>query len=81
MRHFELPLETGVLVAGLEPGSPAQKARLLNGDLIVAFDGRPVPDIDALHRLLTEATVGTPVSLGLIRLTQRRELPVTPVAG
>jgi hypothetical protein len=39
-----------------------------------------VPDIDALHRLLTEATVGTPVALGVIRLTQRREVSVTPVA-
>jgi hypothetical protein len=27
-----------------------------------AFDDRPVPDIDALHRLLTEATVGTPIA-------------------
>jgi hypothetical protein len=36
-----------------------------------AFDDRPVPDIDALHRLLTEATVGTPIALGVIRLTQR----------
>jgi S1-C subfamily serine protease len=81
VRHFDLPFETGVLVAGLEPGSPAQKAGLLTGDLIVAFDGQPVPDIDALHRLLTEATVGTPVDVGVLRLTQRREIAVTPVAG
>jgi S1-C subfamily serine protease len=81
VRHFDLPLETGVLVAGLEPGSPAKKAGLLTGDLIVSFDGQPVPDIDALHRLLTEATVGTPVGVSVLRLTQRREIAVTPVAG
>jgi S1-C subfamily serine protease len=81
VRHFDLPLETGVLVAGLEPGSPAKKAGLLTGDLIVAFDGQPVPDIDALHRLLTETTVGTPIDVSVLRLTQRREIAVTPVAG
>jgi len=78
VRYFDLPLETGVTVAGVEPGSPAQNAGLLTGDLIVAADGEPVPDIDTLHRLLTESTIGQPLHLEIIRLTQRREIVVTP---
>jgi S1-C subfamily serine protease len=78
VRYFDLPLETGVTVAGVESGSPAQRAGLLTGDLIVGADGRPVPDIDALHRLLTETTIGQPLRLDVIRLTQRREIVVKP---
>jgi S1-C subfamily serine protease len=78
VRYFDLPLATGVTVAGIEPGSPAQRAGLLTGDLIVAADGQPVPDVDALHRLMTESTIGQPLRLDIIRLTQRREIVVTP---
>jgi S1-C subfamily serine protease len=78
VRYFDLPLETGVTVAGVEPDSPAQRAGLLTGDLIVGAEGQPVPDIDALHRLLTESTIGQPLRLDVIRLTQRREIVVTP---
>jgi S1-C subfamily serine protease len=78
VRYFELPLETGVLVAGVEPGSPAQRAGLLPGDLIVAIDGEPLPDVDTLHRTLTEATIGRPLTLRVVRLTSLREFAVTP---
>ncbi len=82
VRYFDLPLETGVLVAGVEPGSPAQRAGLLAGDLIVAIDGEPLPDVDTLHRTLTEATIGRPMTLRVVRLTSLRELAVTPeIAG
>jgi S1-C subfamily serine protease len=78
VRYFDLPLETGVLVAGVEPGSPARRAGLLPGDLIVAVDGQPLPDVDTLHRLLTEATIGRPLTLRVVRLTSLRDFRVTP---
>ena len=78
VRYFDLPLETGVLVAGVEPGSPAQRAGLLPGDLIVAIDGEPLPDVDTLHRTLTEATIGHALTLRVVRLTSLKELEVTP---
>ena len=78
VRYFDLPLETGVLVAGVEPGSPARRAGLLPGDLIVDVDGEPLPDVDTLHRLLTEATIGRPLALRVVRLTSLKELRITP---
>jgi S1-C subfamily serine protease len=78
VRYFDLPLETGVLVAGVEPGSPARRAGLLPGDLIVAVDDEPLPDVDTLHRLLTEATIGRPLTLRVVRLTSLKEFEVTP---
>ena len=78
VRYFDLPIETGVLVAGVEPGSPAQRAGLLPGDLVVALDDEPLPDVDTLHRLLTEATIGRPLKLKVVRLTSLKEFEVTP---
>ena len=51
VRYFGLTAQSGVLVAGIEPGSPAQVAGLREGDLVVAAGGRDLPDVDALHRL------------------------------
>jgi len=79
VRFFGLTSESGVLVAGVEPGSPAQTAGLREGDLIVGGGGRDLPDVDALHRLLTEHEVGRPLTLTVVRRTQRREFDVTPV--
>ncbi len=79
VRFFGLTSETGVLVAGVEPGSPAQLAGLREGDLIVAADGRDLPDVDALHRLLTEHEVGRALTLTVVRRAERREFAVTPV--
>ncbi|HSK40789.1 MAG TPA: trypsin-like peptidase domain-containing protein [Arenibaculum sp.] len=78
VRYFDLPVETGVLVAGIDSGSPAQRAGLLPGDLIVAVDGEPLADVDTLHRTLTEATIGRPLTLRVVRLTSLKELLVTP---
>jgi S1-C subfamily serine protease len=79
VRFFGLSSDSGVLVAGVESSSPAQRAGLREGDLIVAAEGRELPDVDALHRLLTEHEVGRPLTLPVIRRTQRREFAVTPV--
>jgi S1-C subfamily serine protease len=79
VRYFGLGSESGVLVAGVEPRSPAQHAGLHEGDLIVAGGGHDLPDVDALHRLLTEHEVGQPLALTVVRRTQRLEFTVTPV--
>jgi S1-C subfamily serine protease len=79
VRFFRLPVATAVLVVGVEPDGPARQAGLREGDLIVAYDGKELPDIDTLHRLLTEKAVGAEASLTVIRRTQRLELKVTPV--
>jgi S1-C subfamily serine protease len=78
VRFHELGVETGVLVASVEPGSPAQAAGLREGDVIVAFDDSPVAGIDDLHRLLTEerARLSTPVTI--LRGAAKLDLSVVP---
>jgi S1-C subfamily serine protease len=78
VRYFGLATETAVFVVAVEPASPAQRAGLKEGDLIVEFGELPVRGIDDLLRLLTEDRVGSPVAVTVIRGTERHQLAVTP---
>jgi len=80
VRHHLLPAEAGVRVAGIEPGSPAAAAGLQVGDVIVAFDGKAVAGIDALHRSLTADRIGVASPLTVLRLREKLELTLTPGA-
>jgi S1-C subfamily serine protease len=78
VRFYDLSRETGVIVASVASGSPAQKAGLREGDMIVAMDGKPVAGVDDLHRLLTDARVGAVSSLTVLRHTEKLDLKVVP---
>ncbi len=78
VRFYNLPKETGVVVVGVEPDSPARTAGLREGDVIVALDEKPVAGVDDLHRLLTDAQVGVRCALTIIRHTERLTLFISP---
>ncbi len=78
VRFYDLPKETGVVVVGVEENSPAKRAGLREGDIIVALDGQPVAGVDDLHRVLTDVRVGVSCSLTVLRWTERLELKVVP---
>jgi S1-C subfamily serine protease len=77
-RLHVLPLEGGILVVSVEPNSPAGRAGLQEGDVIVAFDGRPVAAIDDLHRLLTDGRAGVRTPLTVIRRVEKLDLEIVP---
>lgn len=58
VRHLHLTQETGILVISVEPDSPAQRAGLHEGDLLIAYDNEPLATVDSLHRVLTEHRIG-----------------------
>jgi S1-C subfamily serine protease len=76
--ELHLAKETGVLVLHIENGSPAQRAGLAEGDLILAFGKEPVGGIDDLHRLLTEPRIGEATPVTLLRLGRKLMLEITP---
>jgi S1-C subfamily serine protease len=49
----------------------------MDGDVLVEADGRPIPDIDALQKLMTDERVGVTFKLVVIRRTERLEFDVT----
>ena len=78
VRFYSLPLETGVLVISVEKDSPAKHAGLREGDVIVAFDERPIGTIHDLHKILVGEQIGVPAKLLVIRHTEKLELPILP---
>ncbi|HZF41439.1 MAG TPA: trypsin-like peptidase domain-containing protein [Blastocatellia bacterium] len=78
VRYHNLAVETGVFVVSTDPGSPASKAGVEEGDVIVAYDDRPISGIDDLHRLLTDQKVGVESNLTVIRRNEKLTLSVTP---
>jgi S1-C subfamily serine protease len=78
VRFYDLPKETGALVLSVEENSPAKRAGLRAGDIIVALEGQAVAGVDDLHRLLTEVRVGVKCWLTVLRWTEKLELKVMP---
>jgi S1-C subfamily serine protease len=78
VRFYDLPKETGAIVLAAENGSPAQRAGLREGDVIVTFGDQPIAGVDDLHRLLTDARVGAKTSVSIIRRTERLDLAIVP---
>ncbi len=77
VRAHRLIQPSGVLITTVEAGSPAARAGLQPGDIIVAFDGQPVHGIDDLHRLLTGDRIGAATTVAAVRKAERLELSIT----
>ena len=78
VRFYELPRETGALVLSVEENSPAKRAGLREGDVIVALEGQAVAGVDDLHRVLTDVRVGVSCSATVLRHTEKLELKIVP---
>lgn len=78
VRFYDLPKESGAMVLLVEENSPAKRAGLRDGDIIVALEGKPVAGVDDLHRLLTDVRVGLGGSLIVLRRTEKLELMIIP---
>jgi serine protease Do len=76
-RAVGLPERDGVLVRGVESGSPAAQAGLERGDLIVAAGERQIDRIDALYEALDAARADGRLDLQIVRGTDERAVAVT----
>ncbi len=79
VRYHHLVQETGVLVASLELNSPAARAGLLEGDIVVALDGVATPAVDALHKLLTGDRIGERAIITFLRGVELRRHAIIPL--
>ena len=77
-RRLGVSAESGVLATVVESGGPAQEAGVEVGDLLIAFDDKPLTGIDDLHRLLTEDAIGRRARLTVVREHGPEDLEITP---
>jgi S1-C subfamily serine protease len=68
----------GVLVLSVEDDSPAARAGVREGDVVVGLDDQPVSGIDDLHRVLSEDRIDREVELVVLRERDRLRLWATP---
>jgi S1-C subfamily serine protease len=69
---------SAVEVQSVEPRSPAARAGLVDGDLIVSLDGIAITDVDVLHRALRDREANKTYRLGVLRRGARLDLDITP---
>lgn len=80
MRFHELKAASGVMAASVEIDSPADRAGIKRGDVIVGFDGHPVAGSDDLQRLLTGEKVGARSQVNVVRGAEKILLEIVPAS-
>ncbi|MBI4400078.1 MAG: DegQ family serine endoprotease [Nitrospirae bacterium] len=75
--QFGVPEPKGVLVSDVLDGSPAKRAGLERGDVIVEYDGKPIENPTQLRNAVAQTAVGRKASVKYIRDKQIRTLDVT----
>jgi S1-C subfamily serine protease len=73
-----LTQESAVMVASVEPGSPAERAGLNAGDVILALDGVVITGADDLIRVLAGDKIGRTIELEVLHNGSRRVLSLVP---
>ena len=76
-RSVGLPERDGLLVRGVEDGSPAATVGIAEGDLLVAVDDRPLLHVDDLYDALDAVEPGGSLRLGVVRGTDERSVTIT----
>lgn len=66
-KQFGLSETKGVLVAKIQPETPAEKAKMKSGDIIKTFDGKNVENVRELLKLVGRAPIGKKVKVGILR--------------
>ena len=70
--------DSAVMIASIEPGSPADRAGLAAGDMVITVDQQPVTGADDLIRILTGDMIGRAIEIALIRDGRRRIVSLVP---
>ncbi len=78
MLFNELAVDSGIFIMYVEPNSPAEKAGLREGDVIVGFNNLPLSSIEDLQKLLTSEHIGVRSQLTILRNNRKFTLNILP---
>jgi S1-C subfamily serine protease len=75
----QLQNKQALFISDVAEGSPAQKAGILSGDIILSFNNQMVETSDKLFKMLTEDKIGQFQYIGVLRNNYKTEFRITPV--
>ena len=76
-RRFNLAVDSGVLAMQIIPESPAERAELQSGDVIVAIGDKQIDSMEDLQREIRTRKAGDSVSLAIVRRSEEGRVRVT----
>ncbi|MBN2565078.1 MAG: trypsin-like peptidase domain-containing protein [Candidatus Eisenbacteria bacterium] len=76
VQSLGLPAIRGVVTSFLEPGSPAERAGVRAGDIVVAVNGRPIDSVRQARRAIFGSRVGDTISVTVLRAGERRDFNI-----
>jgi len=76
-KEFGLPEVSGALVADVLPQSPAERAGIKRGDILLEIDGKPIENTGQLRNRVAETPVGRKVKIKLLRDRKLEEIEAT----
>jgi serine protease Do len=77
-RQAGMSQDSGLMIVSVEPNSPAKKAGLLIGDVVLSLDGNKVGSLHDIERLLTQDLIGKAVKLAVLRSEKLTQLTIVP---
>ncbi|WP_183579624.1 S1C family serine protease [Mucilaginibacter sp. X5P1] len=75
----ELVNKQALFISEVATGSPAEKAGILSGDIILSFNSQPIESSDSLYKALTEDKIGQFQYIGILRNNYKTEFRITPI--
>ncbi len=75
----QLQNKQALFISDVADGSPAQKAGILSGDIILSFNNQLIETSDKLFKMLTEDKIGQFQYIGILRNNYKTEFRITPV--
>ena len=78
IRYHELPADSGIFVSSVEAGSPAQRAGIRDGDILIGLEDQALRSVDQLQKMLSEEEIGQPARFQLLRGTEKLQIVVVP---
>jgi serine protease Do len=74
VEYFNLESTKGVLITNIAPDTPAERAKIKRGDVIVEFDGKDVTGVDQFRMLAAEASPGEKIDIVVVRDGKRKTI-------
>ena len=78
LRHYHLPNQKGLFVVSIEPESPASRSQLLEGDIILSFNGKPMNSTHLLFKELTRHEILGAIDITVLRHTEIMNFAIFP---